>query len=53
MISIIIIVMNIETLIINISTVSLIYTSRINDIHRNIIMVRYTGGAVMMAMYIL
>merc|ERR1712151_1431449 len=38
--------MNVKTLIINISTISLIHTSSINDIQGSIIMIRYNGRAV-------
>ena len=47
---IIIIVMNVKTLIINISTISLIRARSINDIQYNIIMIRYNGRAVVTTM---
>merc|ERR1711953_1005615 len=53
MINIIIIVMNVNTLIVNISTISLIHTSSMNDIQNNISMARYNGRAVTMAMYMM
>ena len=53
MVSIILIVMNVKSLIINISTIRLIHTSSINDSHNNTNMIRYKGRAVMMTMYML
>ena len=53
MISIIIIVINLKTLIINISTISLIYTNSTSDIQYSIIMIRYNGRAVLTTMSML
>merc|ERR1711953_204519 len=45
--------MNVKTLIINISTISLIHTSSPNDIPENIIMIRYNGRAFVRIIFML